>query len=135
MGYSPWGRKESDMTERLHFLSFFSPLPYNPSTSILICQQQDLKPPAQREGIFPHVLSGRERNRLGHRWGANRHAPSVDWTSSCVHILQLTHTPCGSKCRPFGEWGGRGRSSASRHDERLSKEQMRLPVAGHTDSH
>ena len=25
-GYSPWGRKESDMTERLHFLSFF-PLP------------------------------------------------------------------------------------------------------------
>ena len=22
MGYSPWGRKESDMTERLHFLSF-----------------------------------------------------------------------------------------------------------------
>ena len=23
VGYSPWGRKESDMTERLHFLSFF----------------------------------------------------------------------------------------------------------------
>ena len=22
-GYSPWGRKESDTTERLHFLSFF----------------------------------------------------------------------------------------------------------------
>ena len=22
--YSPWGRKESDMTERLHFLSFYS---------------------------------------------------------------------------------------------------------------
>ena len=24
VGYSPWGRKESDMTERLHFLSFCS---------------------------------------------------------------------------------------------------------------
>ena len=23
VGYSPWGRKESDTTERLHFLSFF----------------------------------------------------------------------------------------------------------------
>ena len=23
MGCSPWGRKESDTTERLHFLSFF----------------------------------------------------------------------------------------------------------------
>ena len=23
MGYSPWGRKELDRTERLHFLSFF----------------------------------------------------------------------------------------------------------------
>ena len=23
MGYSPWGLKESDMTEQLHFLSFF----------------------------------------------------------------------------------------------------------------
>ena len=23
LGYSPWGRKESDMTERLHFLSFY----------------------------------------------------------------------------------------------------------------
>ena len=23
-GYSPWGRKDSDTTERLHFLSFFS---------------------------------------------------------------------------------------------------------------
>ena len=23
MGYSPWGHKESDMTEQLHFLSFF----------------------------------------------------------------------------------------------------------------
>ena len=23
MGYSPWGRKESDMTESFHFLSFF----------------------------------------------------------------------------------------------------------------
>ena len=23
MGYSPWGRKELDTTERLHFLSFF----------------------------------------------------------------------------------------------------------------
>ena len=23
VGYSPWGHKESDMTERLHFLSFF----------------------------------------------------------------------------------------------------------------
>ena len=23
VGYSPWGRKESDMTERLHFLSLF----------------------------------------------------------------------------------------------------------------
>ena len=23
MGYSPWGRKESDTTEQLHFLSFF----------------------------------------------------------------------------------------------------------------
>ena len=22
MGYSPWGRKESDMTERLHFIHF-----------------------------------------------------------------------------------------------------------------
>ena len=25
MGYSPWGRKESDTTERFHFLSFFCP--------------------------------------------------------------------------------------------------------------
>ena len=24
MGYSPWGRRESDMIEQLHFLSFFS---------------------------------------------------------------------------------------------------------------
>ena len=24
VGYSPWGRKESDMTEGLHFLSFFT---------------------------------------------------------------------------------------------------------------
>ena len=24
VGYSPWGLKESDMTERLHFLSFFN---------------------------------------------------------------------------------------------------------------
>jgi len=24
VGYSPWGHKESDMTERLHFLSFYS---------------------------------------------------------------------------------------------------------------
>ena len=24
VGYSPWGHKESDMTERLHFLSFMS---------------------------------------------------------------------------------------------------------------
>ena len=24
MGYSPWGRKESDTTERLHFVSIFS---------------------------------------------------------------------------------------------------------------
>ena len=24
MGYSPWDRKELDMTERLHFLSFYS---------------------------------------------------------------------------------------------------------------
>ena len=24
VGYSPWGRKESDTTERLHFLSFYS---------------------------------------------------------------------------------------------------------------
>ena len=24
MGYSPWGHKESDITERLHFLSFFT---------------------------------------------------------------------------------------------------------------
>ena len=23
VGYSPWGRKESDMTERLHFTSLF----------------------------------------------------------------------------------------------------------------
>ena len=23
MGYSPWGRKESDTTEQLHFISFF----------------------------------------------------------------------------------------------------------------
>ena len=23
LGYSPWGNKESDTTERLHFLSFF----------------------------------------------------------------------------------------------------------------
>ena len=23
MGYSPWGHKELDMTEQLHFLSFF----------------------------------------------------------------------------------------------------------------
>ena len=26
--YSPWGRKELDMTEQLHFLSFMSPVPY-----------------------------------------------------------------------------------------------------------
>ena len=26
VGYSPWGRKESDMTEQLHFLSFFQRL-------------------------------------------------------------------------------------------------------------
>ena len=24
MGYSPWGRQESDTTERFHFISFFS---------------------------------------------------------------------------------------------------------------
>ena len=28
VGYSPWGGKESDTTERLHFLSFFH-FPYN----------------------------------------------------------------------------------------------------------
>ena len=26
-GYCPWGAKESDMTERLHFLSFFQVKP------------------------------------------------------------------------------------------------------------
>ena len=31
MGYSPWGHKESDMTEQLHFLS--SPSPETKSSS------------------------------------------------------------------------------------------------------
>ena len=33
VGYSPWGRKESDTTERLHFLSFF---PSYPQSEVLI---------------------------------------------------------------------------------------------------
>ena len=35
-GYCPWGRKESDTTERLHFLSFFL---YNSTTISKICER------------------------------------------------------------------------------------------------
>ena len=30
VGYSPWGRKESDMTEQLHFLILIVSFSYNP---------------------------------------------------------------------------------------------------------
>ena len=37
VGYSPWGCKESDTTEQLHFLSFQFPFPsYNPAYILLV---------------------------------------------------------------------------------------------------
>ena len=38
VGYSPWVHKESDMTERLHFLSFFGKVYNFPSLLGLSCE-------------------------------------------------------------------------------------------------
>ena len=48
-GYSPWGRKESDMTEPLHFLHFPIHLPMQETRALFLGQEDPLE-----EGMATH---------------------------------------------------------------------------------
>ena len=69
VGYSPWGRKESDMTEWLHFLSFFLSFPVEKPQS-----QKTLK----KKKKTPHRDLHLPNNRPAH-------ILLMDWTSECTH--------------------------------------------------
>ena len=60
VGYSPWGRKESDMTERLHFHFHFHALDKEMAThsSILACRIPGMGEPCGLQFMGSH--------RVGH---------------------------------------------------------------------
>ena len=71
--YSPWGRKESDMTERLHFLSFYSSFwrrKWQPTLVFLAGESRG------RRGLVGYGL-----------WGCKE----SDTTKQLIHIIVLEH--------------------------------------------
>ena len=58
MGYSPWGRKESDMTERLHFHFQTRKFKFFKKVYTACMLQKDTIRSYQNEISMPHTQSG-----------------------------------------------------------------------------
>ena len=104
-GYSPWGRKESDMTEWLHFTTTKTVISFYclKNFPITLCSQVTI------HGGFPDGVSGKElacQYRRHGRWGfdpwvrksAHTHTHHTPYTTyhtphHIPHTTHHTHTP------------------------------------------
>ena len=88
VGYSPRGRKESDTTERLHFLSFYSSFwrrKWQPTPVFFPGEFHE------QRGLVDYGLWGLQR--VGHNWATNTHTHSRVhrlWNEIKRGILRLT---------------------------------------------
>ena len=107
MGYSPWGRKESDMTERLHFHFRPTRMPSSgPKTERGGCQADaslTQAPPAPLlawRGISAPVLAWEGRSRFAQRSAALRLVGLLPGPGGC----QAGPGPCLGSTRGTPRW-------------------------------
>ena len=68
MGYSPWGRKESDMTKQLHFSSLWT------GQSLKVSQSQKPEMQEALQTSYPYGLAeGSDGGDLGRDWPGSTH--------------------------------------------------------------
>ena len=68
VGYSPWGRKESGMTERLHFTSLFNSLPQRMEVYGGLLQEQGISGVLLGIAGRPHEPQEGSAEVLGPGW-------------------------------------------------------------------
>ena len=89
MGYSPWGHKESDMTERTHALLWFYSICLPNLAGESVCSAEDIRDPGlvpgsgrspgERNG-YPLQCSCLENPTERGAWWATAHGVPENWT-------------------------------------------------------
>ena len=94
MGYSPWGRKERDTTERLHFKPLSRGGALKVSHLSRFLSSACLPPPVRPLATTGQPYLGKSCPRVQGCWPSLTAILCVETTSPSIHRSRPGHAPC-----------------------------------------